>query len=60
VLRLVADPADPDRLASRLEHMPTDRRHDFDDGGATCSVLVRPRGAGAGHDHGTLIRQPPR
>jgi hypothetical protein len=39
VLRLVADPSDPDRLAGRLEHVPSGRRHDFDDASALLACL---------------------
>jgi hypothetical protein len=51
VLRLVADPSDSERLAGRLEHVPSGRRHDFDDAAALlaclrheqrCAVTARP------------------
>ncbi len=39
VLRLVADPSAPERLAGRLEHVASGRRHDFDDAEALLACL---------------------
>jgi hypothetical protein len=39
VLRLVTDPTFPERLAGRLEHVPSGRRHDFDDADALLACL---------------------
>jgi hypothetical protein len=37
---LATDPKDPTRLAGRLEHVLSGRRHDFDDGAALLACLA--------------------
>ncbi|MEQ1686768.1 MAG: hypothetical protein ABL916_24205 [Burkholderiaceae bacterium] len=37
---LAADPSDPARLAGRLEHVLSGRRHDFDNGAALLACLA--------------------
>lgn len=37
---LATDPKDPTRLAGRIEHVLSGRRHDFDDGAALLACLA--------------------